>query len=835
MESPPGIRKKIWIAVSLTMLLIALSGLAVSFLYGDTLRQKVVEALNDKLKARTDVREIDFTVFSSFPYAIVRFNEVRIAEPEEVKSNGTLLKAGTIGFRFHIWDLITGEIHLNGVEVSDAYLNLQVDNRGKVNYDILKDTDTTKSSGLQIDLKSIVLRKLDLSYNNTQSSQSYRFKIADAELSGDLTKSEFSANVKGAIDSSFVRINQVTYLDHNPVEVAAIISVNASEGIYNIASSTVKISGMVFVFQGLVNSKPSYADIDLTLSSKDADITSVLSLLPTSLTKGLSKFNCTGDIAFNATLKGRMGDGNKPVFMADFNARNASANPEGTSYKITSLNGSGSFTSRKSNAAPYECLELKSINAKLEGAPFSLDLQVENFSNPRLDMSMKLDADLAVLGEFYKPDTVESLSGEMSADINFNGIANEKSTYKSNGTLSFNNAAIKLKGSPIDFNELNGSLHLRGNDMVLERLQGVVGASDFSFTGSFNNLVGYFLLEDQLIDVDAKLQSSNIDLDQLLSGNTSDDDSFALDITNKHRFALELDIAKLNFRKFNSANIKGSLVVQESKVSSTALSFDACGGDIQLSGTIDGSSSETIGVSCVSQIRSVDITSLFQQMGNFGQEILIDKNLKGRLSANVDFQSKWDKALNLDERSVVAKSDISIDNGELIRFKPMLALSKYLKGSDLETIRFSNLTNTIEIRDRKIIIPVMDIRSSALDLTASGTHTFDNMVDYKLGLYLSQILGRKVKQMNTEFGTIEDDGLGRPRIYLSMKGPASDPKFTWDRKGTEQKISDEIRKERNTIRDLLKNEFGSSKNPENAGNKEKTGNPTKELELETED
>ena len=96
--------------------------------------------------------------------------------------------------------------------------------------------------------------------------------------------------------SSFVRINQVTYLDHNPVEVAAIISVNASEGIYNIGSSTVKISGMVFIFQGLVNSKPSYADIDLTLSSKDADIASVLSLLPTSLTRGLSKFNCTGDI-----------------------------------------------------------------------------------------------------------------------------------------------------------------------------------------------------------------------------------------------------------------------------------------------------------------------------------------------------------------------------------------------------------------------------------------------------------------------------------------------------------------------------------------------------------
>ncbi|MFM7767247.1 MAG: AsmA-like C-terminal region-containing protein [Bacteroidota bacterium] len=834
MENPPRFRKKIWIVAALILLLIAASGFAVSVLYGDTLRQKVVDALNAKLKARTDVKEIDFTVFSSFPYAIVRFKDVRIAEPEEVKSNGTLLEAGKIGFRFHIWDLVTGQIHLNGVEVSDAYLNIQVDSRGNVNYDILKD-DTSTTSGLQIELKSIVLRKLDFSYNNIQSSQSYRFKIAGAELSGDLTKSEFSANVEGFIDSSYVKIDQVTYLDHKPAEVAAIINVNTSNGTYNVGSSTIKLSGMVFAFNGSVYSKTDIADIDLALSSKDADIASLLSLLPSNLTAGLSKFNCSGDITFNASFKGRMGNGNKPVFVAEFNARNASANPEGTSYKITSLNGSGSFTSRKSNAAPYESLVLKSISAKLEGAPFNLDLRIENFSNPRLDLNLKLDADLAVLGEFYKPDTVEALSGKVSADINFNGIANEKSTYKSNGTLSFNDATINIKDSPIDFNSLNGSLHLRGNDMVLERLQGTVGESDFSFTGSFNNLVGYFLLEDQRIDVDAKLQSVNVDLDQLLSGNTADDDSFKLEITDKHRFALEVDIAKLNFRKFNSANINGSLIVQESKVSSSGLSFKACGGDIQLSGTIDGSSSEVIAVSCVSIIRNVDITSLFQQMGNFGQEILTDKNLKGRISANVDFQSKWDKSLNLDDRSVIAQSDISIENGELIRFKPMLALSKYLKGSDLETIRFSNLTNTIEIRDRKIIIPVMDIRSSALDLTASGTHTFDNMVDYKLGLYLSQILGRKVKQMNTEFGTIEDDGLGRPRIYLSMKGPASDPKFTWDRKGTEQKISDEIRKERNTIRDLLKKEFGNSKNTENTDNKGNQTNQPKELELETED
>lgn len=837
MEKVPANRLKLRVLIGLSGILVLACGIVLNYVYGDLLREQVVTSINARLKTKAEVQDIDFTIFSSFPYAAVRFSEVLIREPEGVVSNGTLLKAGRISFRFRLWDLFTGNVQLTGVEVADGQINLYKDAKGLVNYDILKEDTASNQGGLHIDLQRIDLHNFSLNYLDKFADQHHRFSIVDAQLSGALSQSVFAARLNGVFDSISVRVEEITYLDQKPAEINVSFSADTDKGHFVIESSSFELAGMNFGLKGDWSSQKTYEDVDFSFASKDADIPSLITLLPVQLTKGFSKFNCTGDVAFNGRFYGRYGNGATPVFSVDFIARNATANPEGSSYKITELNGAGSFTSRKSNAAPYESLTLKSITAKLEGAPFKLNMRLDNFQNPNLDLSLQLDADLAILSEFYLPDTVDDVSGRVSADISFNGLAKEKNSYKSNGTIRLNDVSFKMKGSQLHYGNINGTLHLRENDMVLESLSCKIGASDLQITGGFNNLMGYFLIENQKVDVQATLQSQFLDLDEFLGASSSVEDSSSITFTRQHRLALELNISQLKFRKFQATNFKGDMVVEDAKLISSGLRFNSCGGEIKITGSVDGQPSDFIRISCNSQIRNVDITSLFQQMGNFGQTTLIDKNLKGRLAANVDLQAQWDKQLSLDESSVVAQSDISIDNGELIRFKPMLALSKYLKGSDLEIIRFSNLTNTIEIRDRKIIIPVMDIRSSALDLTASGTHSFDNIVDYKLGLYLSQFLGKKVKQMNTEFGTIEDDGLGRPRIYLSMKGPAADPKFTWDRKGTEQRISDEIRKERNTIRDLLRKEFGKQSDREKSseGVPAPKSQTATELELETDE
>ena len=106
----------------------------------------------------------------------------------------------------------------------------------------------------------------------------------------------------------------------------------------------------------------------------------------------------------------------------------------------------------------------------------------------------------------------------------------------------------------------------------------------------------------------------------------------------------------------------------------------------------------------------------------------------------------------------------------------------------------------------------MDINSSAINISGNGTHDFDNNVDYHLRLLLSDVLGKKVKSNSTEFGEIEDDGLGRTKLFLSMRGSVNDPRFTYDSKAAGDKILTDIAKEKQNLKGILKKELGLYKN-----------------------
>jgi hypothetical protein len=234
-------------------------------------------------------------------------------------------------------------------------------------------------------------------------------------------------------------------------------------------------------------------------------------------------------------------------------------------------------------------------------------------------------------------------------------------------------------------------------------------------------------------------------------------------------------------------------------------------GQIKTEGILEQQHNRQFLVRSISNVTGIDITRAFASFDNFGQDFIMDKHLRGEFSGLVNFSAMLNERMKIKKESILADCDIVIQDGELSGFEPMRKLSRYIDVQELEDVTFSTLSNQIFIRNAEVIIPKMDINSSAFDITGSGMHGFDKNFTYKVQVSLSEILSKKARKPNkqeSEFGVIEDDGLGRVLIPLIIEGSDQGTEVRYDRRGAVQNVKEQLRAEKQELREILNEEFG---------------------------
>jgi hypothetical protein len=273
---------------------------------------------------------------------------------------------------------------------------------------------------------------------------------------------------------------------------------------------------------------------------------------------------------------------------------------------------------------------------------------------------------------------------------------------------------------------------------------------------------------------------------------------------------LDVNIKYLRFKRFWANNISGDVHLDDQILSIDQLIFDAMQGNVKASGALNGKDQDNLFLKCNAAFRQVNISDLFYGFKNFGQENITHKNLKGILTSDLYYSSVMSSDLKTDINSIYILADPSIEAGELINYTPLMKLSGFLELEDLAHIKFEKLENMIEIKQKRIIIPEMSIQSNTIDLVAYGTHDFNNDIDYHLQLLLSDILSAKFNRNNQnseEFGVIEDDGLGRTKLFIMLSGPANDPVFGYDTKELKEKIQYDLKEEKQDLKEVVQEEF----------------------------
>jgi hypothetical protein len=158
--------------------------------------------------------------------------------------------------------------------------------------------------------------------------------------------------------------------------------------------------------------------------------------------------------------------------------------------------------------------------------------------------------------------------------------------------------------------------------------------------------------------------------------------------------------------------------------------------------------------------------------------------VKGSLNGTISFFAQWDSTLHYLPKSLTARGNLEITDGELVQFEPMMKLSRYINVDELRLIRFKTLKNDIFINDRLVSIPEMAIHSSAFNIRISGHQSFDNLFEYRLNVLLSEVLFNKARKKKKEMDEflIEEDRGSQTTIPLIIAGTPDNFDVKFDRK-----------------------------------------------------
>jgi AsmA-like C-terminal region len=240
------------------------------------------------------------------------------------------------------------------------------------------------------------------------------------------------------------------------------------------------------------------------------------------------------------------------------------------------------------------------------------------------------------------------------------------------------------------------------------------------------------------------------------------------------------------------------------------------GGDMACSGIVDAKNKKAIEVVSSFKLNGIHADSVFYVFENFDQSFIEDRHLKGQATADVSLEMTLNENLNLYQETLVGDISAVIRNGELNNFEPLKKLNKFIDDASLHKLRFADIKNDIHIENKTIYIPQMEIRSNVTSLKISGTHTFDQHIDYHI---VTPLRKRQISDTE-ELNAIEDEGSGRTNLLLKITGTTDNYKVSYDTKAVKKKIAADLKNEVKELKDAFKNK----------GTKQK-----KEVELEKDD
>lgn len=786
----------------------------------------VLNTLNNNFATRISTESYRLSLIKKFPKATIELKNILVLSSHSFDQSAfrglntdTLLSASLASVDLRTIDMIRGNYTFTKITVRSGKLTLFTDSSGRTNYEFTeRKTPGETQNGARLNLNRISLQDVSLVYNDLRVDLNLEGLIKDSMLKSRIRGSsiDFEGDMK-----IFFRLFQLKDFIIKPEFVADInVGLNQNEKGTFFKKSTMLIENWDFVLTGFV-AADNY--LDLTVTADNIDISRIPYLLPTKYTKALSAYNPEGTLKFSWITKGKPTSSADPHYDIAFSLKNALIDNRKSDLSVRNLSFDGAYTNGNGNRPETSSFHIKDFTSRLGSSDYTGSFSLTNFKDPFTELVFRGRLLPSELVEFMNLSDAAEAGGSIDLDLKFSGRPGKKDNFRftdvfnmaSDSRVSFNSVNLNLSNRQVDIRDATGTFLIDGSTRTDDfRLS--LNGQEIGLSGRFSNFPGWLAGNPVILGGTATVSASSFRPERFMDpdedpGETDEPEKAPVTFPSAVNLDVDFRVDTLSYKRFEARGIAGSLSIRPGMMNFRSFAMNSQKGKVTGNGLVVQNPDKSFVGRGSFLVSDVDVNESFVTFNNFGQDFIRAENLEGFLSGNITLVLPVDSLMNPDIHTMAAEGKFNISDGALVNFDPVKALSSFIELSELQNIRFDKLENDFFIRDNVFYLPQMEIRSSAADLSVNGEHTFDNQYEYHVKMLLSEILSkksRKTRKPAEDFGEIQDDGLGKTSIFLRIDGNGEDVKVSYDMKAAGNQLKDNLKKEKETLKTIIKEEYG---------------------------
>jgi len=340
------------------------------------------------------------------------------------------------------------------------------------------------------------------------------------------------------------------------------------------------------------------------------------------------------------------------------------------------------------------------------------------------------------------------------------------------------NISGQLKKHNYQLDSISGNIKFgKDNFVKIDTLRGKIGNTDFDlsmrlYTGSDTTRrkkENFLQFNSRLMDVDqlsnyvatAEQEAQAADASSGGSPDTAGFDSTAVAVApvrsvaskpDSHStgfnlfsipfidFNARVNIGRIRYHKIGIKHLNTTMrMLANQHIYLDTLYAEVAGGRMTANAHFDGSNPQKISLNSTLSVEDMNIEKLMLKLDNFGEDIMINKNIKGIISGQIrsNLLIHPDLTPMIDQSQ--AQMDLEILNGVLINFAPMKAMGAYFADKNVMMVRFDTLRNTLSFKNGAVYIPDMNINSSLGFMEIAGKQSLNMQMEYYIRVPLKMV------------------------------------------------------------------------------------------------